>query len=130
MVLIKSVARELLSLSDPQIYEFFLMSGTITVAAACGDVEIVDLSLQMIPNLIWLRSNQQPLLQIAVQHQQEKIFNLTRKMDVYNRLIFSNSIDASNNNILHLAAELRLPLVSELFLMQLCKCKENCSCLR
>lgn len=67
---------------------FFLKSGTITVAAACGDVEIVELSLQMIPNLIWLRSNQQPLLQIVVQHRQEKIFNLTRKMDVYNGLIF------------------------------------------
>lgn len=88
MVLIKCVSRELSSLSDPQIYEFFLKLGTITVAAACGDVEIVELSLQMIPNLIWLRSNQKPLLQIAVQHRQEKIFNLTRKMDVYNGLIF------------------------------------------
>lgn len=88
LVLVKHVAGELSSLSDPQIYEFFLKLGTITVAAACGDVEIVELSLQMIPNLIWLRSNQKHLLQIAVQHQQEKIFNLTRKMDVYNGLIF------------------------------------------
>lgn len=107
--LINRVGRELKGLCDDQIYEFFLNSGTMSTAAAYGVVEIVELCLQMIPNVIWLQTNQQPLLYIAVEHRQEKILNLIYKMDVHNRIISMNPIDASNNSILHMAAQLAPP---------------------
>ncbi|KAJ4728316.1 Ankyrin repeat-containing protein family [Melia azedarach] len=51
--LAEHVCAALSPLSDSEIHEFLLKPATITIAASCGVVEIVELCLQMIPHFIW-----------------------------------------------------------------------------
>lgn len=92
--LAEHVCAALSPLSDSEIHEFLLKPATITIAASCGVVEIVELCLQMIPHFIWYPpSHLQPLLQTAVKHRQEKIFNLM----TYNMVEYTKVISSSDN---------------------------------
>ncbi|CAA2973246.1 Ankyrin repeat [Olea europaea subsp. europaea] len=90
---------------NEQTLHFFLDGGILHVATARGVVEIVEVTLNYVPDLLWYKYNNHTLLQVAIKHRREKLFNL--RIDATARNTFlASGLDNDSNNTLHMVAKL------------------------
>ncbi|KAF8395485.1 hypothetical protein HHK36_019431 [Tetracentron sinense] len=108
--ILQSITRHVKSsLNDSQFDEIGIYSA-IFVATELGIVEFIEQMMEFLPMMMFAQDdkNAQNILQIAVVHRQEGIFNLILTMDTISRAS-ARVTDISGNNVLHLAGVLAPP---------------------
>ncbi|KAF2318346.1 hypothetical protein GH714_005607 [Hevea brasiliensis] len=116
------MSEEISTVDDNKINESGLYEAFRT-AIKYGIIEIVIEMLKANPVLLTVvDTNRRSIIHYAVQHRQQKIFNLIYVSHTRNYMLTSG-IDNQKNNILHIAAMLAPPDRLACFLVQLCKCK-------
>ncbi|XP_039165728.1 uncharacterized protein LOC104439942 [Eucalyptus grandis] len=84
--LVKKVCDALSQRSTTEITQFFQDRNLLAQATVKGISELVKLSIQYFPELIWISPNDTTLVTLAVQHRQERILRLFLKESSTNRL--------------------------------------------
>ncbi|KAI3860868.1 hypothetical protein MKX03_002484 [Papaver bracteatum] len=90
-----------------QALSFFENSSILKTAIKDGTTEIVEECLFRFPDLMWIQTNNQTLIQIAIEERNEKILNLiceTSDEDDKNELLSRG--ETNGNGVLHFAAKL------------------------
>ncbi|RWR75694.1 ankyrin repeat-containing protein [Cinnamomum micranthum f. kanehirae] len=70
------VCKQVSSMNNEDLMQYFGRHAILAIATICGVVEVVTLCLRYFPDLIWVTIDNKTLMQHAVEHRQEKIFNL------------------------------------------------------
>lgn len=98
---------QVLVLDDLKIGDFIRSpSRLLFTAAELGNVEFIIVLIRSYPDLIWkVDEKSRSIFHVAVEHRQEKIFNLIYEIGSIKDLIAAYK-DESNNNMLHLAGNL------------------------
>ncbi|KAI3971602.1 hypothetical protein MKW92_028615 [Papaver armeniacum] len=105
--LVKDMIAQLLKMAKPQAIRFFETSCVLKTAIKSGTIEIVKDCLLNFPFLIWIKTENKTLLQIAIEERSEKVIELIFKTcdeDDKNELLSRR--DADDNGVLHFAAKL------------------------
>ncbi|CAA2973248.1 Ankyrin repeat [Olea europaea subsp. europaea] len=103
--LIEFVCKQAVLLDNEQTLYFFLDGGILHVATVRGVVEIVEATLNYVSDLLWYKYSNHTLLQVAIKHRREKLFNLLIDETARNTFLASG-LDNDSNNTLHMAAKL------------------------
>ncbi|KAF8364632.1 hypothetical protein HHK36_033396 [Tetracentron sinense] len=104
--LVKCILTQIQRMSYSQITTFLLIPNIMEKATTFGTIEIVTACVKCFPDLIlFYMKGHRSIFHVAVEHRQEKIFNLIYGGDVRATGIFHYR-DELGNTILHLAAKL------------------------
>ncbi|XP_038710607.1 uncharacterized protein LOC120005182 [Tripterygium wilfordii] len=103
--LVHFVCKQVTTMTTTEVFQYFVTHATLAVATMSGVVEIVSVCLQYFPDLLWFPFENQTLMHFAVEHRQEKIFNLLYARTAINKQQ-AYSLWDTNNNILTMAAKL------------------------
>ncbi|KAI3862967.1 hypothetical protein MKX03_005350, partial [Papaver bracteatum] len=85
---------------------FFDTSDVLKTALKSGTTEFVAQCLRMFPKLIWHKTKDQRILQVAVEERNYEIFNLICKLSAKDKNDLVSKRDKSGNTILHHVAKL------------------------
>ncbi|KAI3852178.1 hypothetical protein MKX03_022978, partial [Papaver bracteatum] len=105
--LVNDMIGQLKKMAIPQAISFFENSCVLKTAIKYGTIEIVKECLLNFPYLIWIKTENKTLLQIAIEERNEKVLELifeTCDEDDKNELLSRR--DANDNGVLHFAANL------------------------
>lgn len=86
--------------------KFFEDSNVLKIAMKSGTTEFVMQCLQTFPDLIWHKTKNQRILQVAIEERNDKILNLICELSGDHKDDLVSRRDEDGNNILHYAAKL------------------------
>ncbi|XP_026398123.1 uncharacterized protein LOC113293892 [Papaver somniferum] len=86
--------------------KFFEDSNVLKIAMKSGTTEFVVECLKTFPDLIWYKTENQRILQIAIEERNDKILNLICELSGDHKDDLVSRRDEDGNNILHYAAKL------------------------
>ncbi|XP_038711857.1 uncharacterized protein LOC120006054 [Tripterygium wilfordii] len=102
--LVNFVCKHVSNMGNQELFQYFSGHAILVGATICGVVEIVTVCLQYFPELLWIPIDNKTLMQYAIEHRQEKIFNLMYERNAINKQLAYTS--ESKTNILIMAAKL------------------------
>ncbi|XP_026399873.1 uncharacterized protein LOC113295764 isoform X2 [Papaver somniferum] len=95
-----------LTMNKSDILDFFKTSSLMKRAITYGTTEVVELSLQKFPYLIWSKMERQTVVQTAIGERNEKVFNFICKKMEEDMDELNHRIDERGDSILHYAANI------------------------
>ncbi|BAT88559.1 hypothetical protein VIGAN_05209000 [Vigna angularis var. angularis] len=107
--LVELVCTQVSNLNDTEFWQSFVSADIVFNASSSGIVEILRISFQFFPDLVWSHlPNEGYVAQTAIKYRQEKVFSLVCNMPIVCKFLIL-ALDESQNTTSHLAARFASP---------------------